>query len=41
MGVIYKAQLFLTPYQPKTYIERTGSSINTTNNVYEIGRAHV
>ncbi|WP_458127428.1 hyperosmolarity resistance protein Ebh [Staphylococcus epidermidis] len=36
MGVIYKAQLFLTPYQPKTYIERTGSSINTTNNVYDV-----
>lgn len=36
MGVIYKAQLYLTPYNAKTYIEKLGQSSSSTDNVINI-----
>ena len=36
MGVVYKTHLFLTPYGAKQYIERTGSTMDTTTNVYDV-----
>ncbi|MEQ6102251.1 hyperosmolarity resistance protein Ebh [Staphylococcus saccharolyticus] len=35
-GVIYKAQLYLTPYNPKGYIKKLGQNLSNTNNVINV-----
>lgn len=36
MGAVYQSQLYLAPYSAKSYIERLGQNLRTTNNVINI-----